>query len=363
MVIWRYLAREFLKFVTLIIGSFVVIFCVVDFFDKNARYFPKYNASTRHILEFYATQIPKLVVDVMPFGVMLGAMLTFWVFSRSGEVSALRASGASILRISSPLIGLGFVFTLLSFVLAETVVPISSLHQRYVEYVKIEKTPPDMIFHESNWVRGDGSILHFQKIDQVHQALDEPEFFLLGSPGVMREIVNAQKAFFDATQNRWRLDNARVTIFDTRGRWVKTQLRPFYFTNVFSQPPRLLKEGVTADQVSYRELRGLIGQSEQAGGAILAREVELYQKLSMPFANLIFVFLAMRFALRKERQADTYVGIALLLVISIVYHISNASMRNLAQAGWVNPMIAAWATNAVFAVISFFNVRNLDKGM
>lgn len=363
MIVWRYLAKEFVKFVSLIVGSFLFIFCIVDFFDKNARYFPKYNARGIVIAEYYLTQLPKLIVEILPFGVMLGALLTFWVFARSGEIAALRAAGASILKISMPVISLGAAFTLLSFILSETVVPRTSLHQRYIEYVKIEKTPPDMIFHESNWVRGDNSILHFQKLDQLHQALDEPEFFLFGGPGFVREVVHAKKAYFDPTQNRWRLDFAQVLSFDPSGKTLKTQLRPYYFTNVFSQPPRLLKEGVTPDQVSFRELKNLIDQSKQAGGAITGREVELHQKLSMPFANLLFVFLTMRFALRKERQADTYVGIALILLVAILYHISNAAMRNMAQSGWVHPMVAAWATNVVFAVISFFMVRNLDRGM
>ena len=94
-----------------------------------------------------------------------------------------------------------------------------------------------------------------------------------------------------------------------------------------------------------------------------AREVDLYQKLSIPFANLIFVFFALPFALKHERNADTYIGIMYCLIAAIVYWVGNLSMRSLAQNGLFPPLIAAWAVPALLGVFCFWLVRKLDRAI
>lgn len=362
MILWRYIGKEFLKFTFLIVASFIGIYLIVDFFEKNSRYFPKYNASLPVIAEFYVVQIPRLFVEVLPYGAMFGSLITLWMFARSGEISAMRASGMSLLKIAVPLFSIGLALSLLILVLNEYVTPKGSLRQRYVEYVKIEKTKPDLIFHESNWVRGTNSILYFRRLDQVHQALDKPEYFVFAGTGAIKEFVYGNRATFDTKKNLWLFENAVLSQLDNSGKIFKTKLMPLYYTNVSSQPPRILNEGVTADQISYRDLKIIIDHAKAGGGSVGGREVELHQKLAIPFASVLFIMMTLPFALRKERQTDTYIGIVFILLGAIAYTVGNMSMRSFAQAGLLNPIVAAWAINFIFAAIGISILRRLDRG-
>ncbi|MCA2959983.1 MAG: LptF/LptG family permease [Silvanigrellales bacterium] len=363
MIFARYLAREFLKINGFIIVFFLGMYCIIDFLEKNTRYFPKYDAQGVVILEFYLTQLPKMFVDLLPFSTMFSALITLFLFAKNGEISAMRAAGMSVFRVCRPLVVIGGVLSVVSFLMNEFVVPLSTLHLKKVETVKIEKSELGRMFFESNWVRGEGSILHFKSLNQLERGLEGVEYFVFKNPAEVKLFVHARAAVFDTEKSAWTLRDARVTTFTDQGRLERVDFQAFYPTNVVSQPPRLLREGVTADQISYRELRELIEQSKRAGGAIASREVELYQKLSLPLANFLFVFFALPFALRKERQADTYIGVIYCLAAAILFWVGNLSMRNLGQNGVVPPLIAAWAVTGILGLFCFLLVRKLDRAM
>lgn len=360
--VWAsYLIREFLKILLMILTTFVSVFCIVDFFEKNARYFPKYNPPMSVVLEFYLTQVPKLTVDVLPFTVMFSAIIVLWTFSRSGEISVLRAAGMPVSKICLPLFAVGLCLAVCSFLASEYVVPKTSTHLRWIETVKIENEKLDRMFFESNWIRGTNSFLRYGWLDRFAGSLEQPEYFVFSDRGTITQFVQAQRAVFDPLEGRWILQNAAVTHFGVGQKKLQISMFPAIRTTVYSHPPRLLKEGITHDQLSYRQLRTLVRESKQSGGMVAEREVELYQKLAFPFANVIFIFLAVPFALRKERQADTYIGVALVLVLALLFWLGNEVMRSLAQSSRLNPVLAAWTTSVVFTFFGIYLLRKVDK--
>jgi lipopolysaccharide export system permease protein len=303
-----------------------------------------------------------MLLDSYPFTVLFAAILTLWIFARNGEIAAMRASGCSVVRISTPLLVAGFVLSIGAFLVGEFVVPKSQMMLRYVETVKIKKKEYDPMFLESKWVRGTGSILHFERFDPMSRVLYNPQYYVFANVSQVKTFAYANRAVFDEKTWGWKLEDAVITSFRENGSVERVSVEAILPTTVTSEPPRILREGITSHQLSYRELRDLIRLSRRSGGNLADREVDLHQKLSLPFANLLFVFLALPFALRRERQADTYVSIVVCLVAAIVYWVGNASMKTMAQNGLLNPVVAAWLVNVVFLAGSVVILRKLDRG-
>ncbi|MEN9825508.1 MAG: hypothetical protein RI953_1253 [Pseudomonadota bacterium] len=92
-----------------------------------------------------------------------------------------------------------------------------------------------------------------------------------------------------------------------------------------------------------------------------SRETDLYQKLSSPFANLVFAFFAFPFALRRERQADTYIGIVACLLIAAVFWGSAAAMRAIAASGSLPGYIAAWGPTFLFLIFGIVLILRVDR--
>ena len=361
MIFAKYLLKEFIRLYAGICSTFLFIYCVIDFLEKNTRYFPKYSASWAVIFEYYLVQLPKMFVDISPFSVMFSGIITMWIFARSGEVAALRAAGQSVRKICSPLLYVSAAIAFFSFLTSEFVVPSAMLRLQKVETVKIEKSALSQMFLESQWVRGEGSILHFKKLNQLERSLVEPEYVVLRNKTEVERIVHAQKAVFDHQLNVWTLVKARVNNFSEVGELLSSVESERFTTNVASQPPKLLREGVSSDLVSFRELRRVLYESRSTGGAMASREADLYQKLSAPFANLVFAFFALPFALRRERQADTYIGIVVCLLTAAMYWGGSASMRTMATSGALSPHLAAWLPPVAFLFLGVVLMLRVDR--
>jgi lipopolysaccharide export LptBFGC system permease protein LptF len=174
-------------------------------------------------------------------------------------------------------------------------------------------------------------------------------------------IVNARKAVFNSQRQVWELVDSSVSQFGEAGELISTTQKGRYYTNVSSQPPKLLREGVSSDLVSFRELRKVLDESQSTGGSMASREVDLLQKISSPFANFLFAFFALPFALRRERQADTYIGIVVSLLVAAMYWGGAASLRTMALSGAVSSYIAAWLPPMLFMFIAGYLTVRVDR--
>jgi lipopolysaccharide export system permease protein len=367
----RQLVFNQLKFNCLIVVFFLTVYCIVDFLEKNTRYFPKYQASVIHIIEYYVIQFPKLVSDLLPFSCLFSSIATFWIFAKSNEITAMRASGASLKRIVYPCLFVGACLSAINFVLAETIVPRALLSFKVVETVKIEKQNFNDVLFDGNWIRGPNAHMKFDSPSLIAPSLGDKnsnyrlsnvEYFQFSQENKEATLIaQAKEAIYDENKKIWILHNGVETKFEWKnnlrvGRNIRFLLRE---TEIRSQPPKLIKEGIGSDHLSYWTLKQLLKRSP--AGTIRSREVDLYQKLTTPVACFFFVFFALPFCLRHERQADTYVGVLWCLVAAIIYWIGNFSLKTLAQNGVVSPFFAAFCVPFLLSIPCAWFFLKLDQ--
>ena len=103
------------------------------------------------------------------------------------------------------------------------------------------------------------------------------------------------------------------------------------------------------DETGLLELLAELKQGRAEGKPNVDAESELHKRLSIPFACLIFGLIGAPLGIRKSRSGKS-AGIALSLIVFLVYYILLASGRNLAEAGTLTPGAAYWIPNAVMAV-------------
>lgn len=391
MIFKGYLAREFLRFTFMITLFFSGLYSVIDFLEKNSRYFPKYNASGAIILEYYLLQMPKLVVELLPFATLFGAIITLWLFSRSGEIAAARTSGASIVAIGAPLFASGIILAALSFALSEGLVPKAQTRLRYIETVKIERSRLSRMFLESHWIRSGEAVMHFESYDRIRGVLRDPTLYIFDGPNALKSVSRSSRAYFDPRSESWILQDAIETSFhysdagreitsvdpvpkskggalatqgqeggqSHRGPHLASRFIQVLDSRLTAEPPRILSANVGSTDLGFLELLKLMRESEQAGISAQKRLIDLYQKVSLPLANVLFIFLAMPFCIRHERQTDTYAGIFVALALALVYWAGNFALRTLAQNGHVPPVFAAFAMSGLLLLFGLWQLRTL----
>ncbi len=359
-----YLLKEWTKFLILFVFFLIGLFLTIDFLENNTRYFPKYSASPRSIFHYYLYQIPKLFVDLLPFNCMFATIFTCWIFARNGEFLAMRALGQSIPRLGGPLLALGIALSLASFWISEKVVPKAMARLRYTMSVEIEKNALGEVFLDAEWIRGSEGFLHFSNFDRITGKIEHPMYYKVGPTNGLEEVVYADSATFHKDLGQWVMSHARIYHFGSsyKGQ-LSIEIQEVYATKVTATPPKLISQQTPSEQLSYGELRRLIRESTQAGAPLSNREVDLFQKISLPFLNFLFILIALPFARNSERQKDTYIGIISCLVVAILFWIGNVSLRSISQNGFLNPLIAAWIMPLAVTAFGLINLWKLDKGI
>ena len=120
--------------------------------------------------------------------------------------------------------------------------------------------------------------------------------------------------------------------------------------------------GETIDQenMNFFELREYIDKVAKSGGNVDKYMVDLYFKLSFPFAGCIFVILGIAFASGK-RKPSMATGFGLTLAISFIYYGILRVGQTLGHNGVVPPMLAAQLGNIIFLAIGVFSLSRANR--
>jgi len=137
-IIDKYLFKSFARLYLIILGFFVSIFLVIEFFEKWSRFFSEEPAFW-NVVSYFILRIPYIVVLSSPVAILLAGLFLMQYMGKHNETVAIRSAGISIKRMSVPLFAFGFLVTILLFVFGDTVMPWAEDTRVYIERVKIKK--------------------------------------------------------------------------------------------------------------------------------------------------------------------------------------------------------------------------------
>ena len=146
--------------------------------------------------------------------------------------------------------------------------------------------------------------------------------------------------------NTWKAVHGYERAF-TNGSEVATKFDTLRLDSLFFTPDVLTKVQKIPEEMSYRELKQFIKDLTSNGGNPESRLVDLYLKISFPFANVILVLFGAPLAVGRLRSSGA-VGVALTLVIAFLYFGTVKTGQTLAQNGTIEPMVGAWMGNTIF---------------
>ena len=97
LIITRYFTREFLKIFGLCLGSFIMLYLLVDLFERLDDMI-RNRVAFGLIIQYCLCSIPMIIYQVAPLGVLLCTFITIGRFVKHNEIMALRAHGVSLYR-------------------------------------------------------------------------------------------------------------------------------------------------------------------------------------------------------------------------------------------------------------------------
>lgn len=343
----RHLATDFARFFLTSSAAFLALFWVVTFFEK-LKVFLKYKANAADALLFMAARAPWMVCQTAPMAVLVATLLSVTLFSRHGEITALRCGGVPLRRLVFPYVVCGLLVSLGSVLLQEFVVPGAAAFSREVEELRIRKNPSSALVRAGNlWLRLGDRIVHVEKVDPERNELTAVSAIEVRNGAIARR-VEAQQARW--TGDRWVLRDAEFRTFSASGGVSVERFASVAYP--LSESPSDFRVAVfDVEEMPLTRLGRLVTRYRRQGLDSRDLEVGLWGKTSLPFASLVMPLLAFPCALRRGRQEGASLGIALGVAIGFVYWLTLASGLSLGKAGSVPIPLGAWAGNLLFGAV------------
>src|SRR5207302_9482895 len=102
----RYVIRNFAQVYFYCIAGFISIWLIFDVSDNISTFIDEH-ISLWLVVRYYATQIPQVLIILLPVSLLLSLLFALGRMSRSNEIVSMLTAGVSLPRVLLPLLGLG----------------------------------------------------------------------------------------------------------------------------------------------------------------------------------------------------------------------------------------------------------------
>ena len=356
----RYIFKE--VFMTFIFGicAFSAVFIGSGTLFRIAQYITDYGASLSAVLKIFIFSLPGVVMYTFPMSMLLASLLTFGRLSGTSEITAMKSCGISFNRIAMPAIILGFVVSLFSIEFNEYVVPWANNAYSNVLYYEIQgntsmKSQEHIIIKDIN----QGQIqrlIYARRYDSDSQTMQGVTLQVF-KEGKVSHVENAEYA--EWMGNEWNMHNG--IIYDiSDGETEHTMHFNTQVLPVNESPRQIVRDQKKPEELTMKELRTQIDIMRSQFVDTKKLETELYQRITIPMASLIFTIVGIPLGLQPNRNSSSR-GFAVSIIIIFIYYSFMTMSGAIAQSGSINPAYAVWIPNFVGLIVGLWLMRRASR--
>jgi len=341
----RYLMREFLSFAGIGLAVAAALYVIVDLGDTLNR-FLRVKPPLTYILEHFLYRLPAALHQGLPVIMLVATIFLFLSLSRFHELTAMKAAGISLYRVSAPVLLMGLSVAVSAMLFQELFLPRLNELGEEVDRVKIRgQLPRHLQSRQRLWLRSADS--RFYRVELLSpQTSDLYGVTILEVDRQFRLLnrLDARQAHW--TEAGWELRDGAFREIEPAGtvQTVPFTLTALELTEDIEEFTRIHKD---FESMSYWELRDYVTRLEAAGFQVKKYLVALYSKLSFPLVNLVMVLVAIPFALQSPRGGRLF-GVGLAIAIMAGYLVVHYVALAFARADLLPPFVAAWTANVIF---------------
>jgi lipopolysaccharide export system permease protein len=364
----RYLLRELLTPLAICLGGFLVFWVSFDLFSELN------NLQDRHLrageimfYELYRT--PQFLAIVLPVALLLALLYTLTQHAKHHELTAIRAAGISLLRLSAPYLAVGVICSLGLFAVDEFLAPpgadaaeaILASHQTAKHHAA---DPFQKIYFHNSFANRIWALDYNMATREMRDVRVDWQ-----RADGSRLIFSADTGWREG--NVWVFSNVQSHVF------MPTNIMPTerVLTNIMAMPdfdetPAQIKSEI----VINLEINKAHVERTDISAASLFRFIQLnphlaakdrgwvytqfHSRLATPWTCLVVVLIAIPFGAMTGRR-NVFFGVAGSIFIFFIYYVLLQVGLALGAAGDLPPLLAAWLPNLFFGLAGLVMTLNV----
>ena len=361
-----YIVRVFMAAVLSMLAALTGLVALFDFIELLRRSGNRADASFGLVSEIAALRLPWVGMQILPFAVLLGAIIAFWRLTRSSELVVARAAGVSAWQfLAAPVIGA----ILLGGFATAAVTPVSAVMRARADVLD------DTYLNGNNgtlglnggqlWLRQSDhgldpegvAILHALSVSATDTELNAKGVSVFRLDAGDRPIQRIEATEARLFGKAWVLQDARTL---TPGHLPD---RP----HTISLPTdltlnRVQESFAPPDTFSVWTLPGFIALLDRSGFSSIRHRLHFQSLLALPLLCGTMCLLGAGFSMRPQRRGGVAQMIGSGVAAGFTLFVISKLAEEFGQSGALPAVLAAWAPAAAGLMLSLALLLHLEDG-
>ncbi len=357
----RYFGRRFLVAAVMVFVGVFALVALVDYMETIRRSAGEANASALVLAQISLFRVPQFTERVMPFAVLIGAMLSYLELSRRLELVVARAAGVSAWQFITPAIVVALVVGALATTVYNPLAAYLQERSQRLEEVAFGSGPQTSLQMTGTgfWVRQrsiDGqSIINAAASADQGVRLSGVTVLTFDPTGHFRERIEARTA--ELRPGLWHLTDARVYAVNT-----PPVTHAEYTVNTNLTIEQVRETFATPETVPFWDLPFFIDMADRAGLAAAGYKLQYQKLLSRPFLLASMVLLASAVSLRLFRFGGVSKMVLGGAAAGFGLYVLSKVTDDLSRADLMHPVAAAWLPVLVGALLGLVPLLYQEDG-
>lgn len=352
----RYILFQVVEIFIMGIIIFTSIIFASDTFITLIKQITLYGIPFNVALMIVLLNLPQVIVMAIPMSVLFSTVMTLNRLSLSSEITVMRACGISLSRIAKPIFIFAAAMSLFTFIMNETVVPITNSQSKTLAIWALgQKNIPNgkqnFTFKEMHSLPNGGSTI--KRLFFVQKCEDN-------TLKNVTLIDFSEKDSLKVVQSQTGKTSPEGWQFIKGAAYTMTKkeniLNSVWFAQTTADFGMDVKDKLTEDEATEYNIISLWKYIEKNAKKTLTPKVqsmfkiELHNKFAFPFTTLVLVLLGVPLAITPPRVRYNR-GFLFSIMIIFLYYLLRALSLSLGEEMKIAPLLAAWIPNLILFVL------------
>ncbi|MFN4268064.1 MAG: LptF/LptG family permease [Fervidobacterium pennivorans] len=351
----KYVLKQSLKPFFMGLAGFIV-FVSVEWLYQISDYIIRNRVGVSKLLLFVAYNIPYFTVLGIPVGVLFAI---FWVISEMStnkEITAILVHGISSKRLVTPFLILSIILGFFSWLLNDYIVPNANYKSSQVLNQYILQAPETVI--KTNMLVELEKDVYFYVKQYDKQKGELYDVVLFRNEEGNEQILTSKKVIKKA--DGWYLLDGNMYIVELETGFLKLDMQfKEMKLDVAGEIEQMLRAYKTTRDKTSKELREQLETYKKLGINTASLTVELHQRYATALGSLVIVLIGLPVSLLFGFSSKSW-SVILTFVLVVLYQGSGAWLSGMGKEGLMDPVLATWLPNILFAVVGLILYLLMD---
>lgn len=346
----KYILRQVIEVFIMGVLIFTSIIFASDTFITLIKQIALYGIPFKVALMIIILNLPSVFVMTIPMGVLLATVMTLNRMSLASEITVMRACGVGLNRIAKPIFIFALVMSIVSFVINETVVPVTTKQSKDLALWALgQKNIPEgkqnFIFKE---LKNNGSLKRLFYVGYCEENVLHNITVLDMSKDDTIQVLQARDG--STSPSGWKFNRGAIYTVAKEGKILNTTFFEESTAQFGIDLSKELRQNIAKEHNFTSLVKYLINNNQKISSSDKRiYMIQLFDKMALPITTIVLVLVGVPLAITPPRVRYNR-GFLFSILIIFTYYLIRALSISFGEAGSIPPFFAAWLANILLTI-------------